>query len=317
EEALRQDNDSVDAWIYLGLAKAKLGKLDEAEAHARKALTLEPDHTLGRRFLITFLKDQGKIDAAIEQCEELLRLQKESAVAHCQLGLFLTHKGRLEEARGHLQRAIQLRPDYAEAYYNLCAVCTKEGDRRGARRNLELAIRAKPDYAEALNSLGVLVYGETGNLDEAERYARRALEADPAYFQAHENLGIVLEKRGRWEEAIQHYNLALKGHESSPRTLTLLAWILATCPEDSLRNGRFAVNLAEKACDATGRRDSKPLDVLAAACAEVGDFDRAAHAARAALSALPADPRQLEARDAIEARLELYLERRPYRQPRP
>jgi hypothetical protein len=54
-----------------------------------------------------------------------------------------------------------------------------------------------------------------------------------------------------------------------------LAWLLATYPDSSSRDGGEAVRLAERACTLTNRRVPALLATLAAAYAENGDFSRA------------------------------------------
>ncbi len=54
-----------------------------------------------------------------------------------------------------------------------------------------------------------------------------------------------------------------------------LAWLLATCPDDSVRDGAKAVELAQDACDATEWKNAYYLDTLAAAYAELGNFEAA------------------------------------------
>ena len=54
-----------------------------------------------------------------------------------------------------------------------------------------------------------------------------------------------------------------------------LAWILATCDRDEIRDGRRAVAEATVACRLTNWEDVDCLEAMAAACAEVGDFDAA------------------------------------------
>jgi Flp pilus assembly protein TadD len=83
---------------------------------------------------------------------------------------------------------------------------------------------------------------------------------------------------------------------------------LATCPEDRLRNGAKAVELAKRVCQATAYKNAAALDVLAAACAETGRFPDAISAVTAAL-ALPGLSPETQAQ--LLQRLELYRAGRP------
>jgi hypothetical protein len=68
--------------------------------------------------------------------------------------------------------------------------------------------------------------------------------------------------------------------------MSSLAWVLATCPRDELRNGKRAVELASKALRLTGDEEVIALDTLATGYAEVGDFPRAIACAEQALARL-------------------------------
>ena len=86
-----------------------------------------------------------------------------------------------------------------------------------------------------------------------------------------------------------------------------MAWLRATHPDASLRDGRAAVRFAEQACIATDFKDPSKLDTLAAALAEAGRFDAAARVLRDALSLIPP-----ERQSPYRARLELYELGKPY-----
>ena len=88
---------------------------------------------------------------------------------------------------------------------------------------------------------------------------------------------------------------------------------LAANPNAHVRDPDQAVRLAERASRLRQRDDVSVLDTLAAAYAAADQFDRAVVAARAALSALPAGARQSQLAASIQRRLELYIQRRPYR----
>ena len=91
-----------------------------------------------------------------------------------------------------------------------------------------------------------------------------------------------------------------------------LAWLLATCPETSLRNGQKAVALAEAAQALAGIESPQLLDTLAAAYAEAGQYDEAVETAKRAL-ALNATRNNHRLAEAIQSRLNLYVS--PFRLP--
>ena len=92
-----------------------------------------------------------------------------------------------------------------------------------------------------------------------------------------------------------------------------LAWILATSPDDGVRDGLRAVRLAERWLSMPEtQRDGRRLDILACAYAEAGRFEEAKHTAdRAIAMAREADKPDLTA--AMTARLELFKQGHPYR----
>ncbi len=91
---------------------------------------------------------------------------------------------------------------------------------------------------------------------------------------------LIATERGR--AALERYAKALVDYDEAIRLDPPLAlahegraWLLATCPDGKIRNGKNAVASAIKACELTGWQDSRPLATLAAAYAEAGDFERA------------------------------------------
>lgn len=131
----------------------------------------------------------------------------------------------------------------------------------------------------------------------------------PPPAHEHEATGRYRAERGEHELARAAYEEAIRSDPEKSAALNDLAWLLATCPVASLRDGRRAVGLASRACEMTGRGESAYLDTLAAAHAEAGDFKAAAEAQRKAIGLLPpGDPRS----EPYRGRLELYERHRPY-----
>jgi serine/threonine-protein kinase len=71
-----------------------------------------------------------------------------------------------------------------------------------------------------------------------------------------------------------------------------LAWLLATCADERIRNGRQAVEHAKMACERTSWKNPTMIATLAAAHSECGDFDQAVKLARQALELAPEAERE-------------------------
>lgn len=116
------------------------------------------------------------------------------------------------------------------------------------------------------------------------------------------------------ERAIGYYQRAVDAGSVAARNA--LAWLLATTPEERLRDGERALALIRPIALFTG--DWRHLDTLAAAWAAAGEFETAAAVAQVALQAHDlSDAAGDDVRSAMAARLEGYQNQRPYVEPEP
>jgi tetratricopeptide (TPR) repeat protein len=203
-------------------------------------------------------------------------------VARCNLAEALLQKGRVDEAIDYFQKALQINPGNALAHYNLGIAFQQKGRVDEAITQYEEALHIKPDYAEAHYNLAILLRQE-GRVDEAIAHYQKALQINPGSARAHNNLGKALLQKGRVDEAIAHFQKALEINPVEPAVQNNLAWLLATCPQASLRNGNEAVELARQANELTGGKNPVILNTLAAAFAEAGRFSEAVETAQRAL----------------------------------
>jgi protein O-mannosyl-transferase len=174
-----------------------------------------------------------------------LAVTKHNDVAENNLGIIFLQNGQLDDAISRLQAAIDLRPENGPAHNNL---------------------------AKALL--------QKGRVAEAMVHYRKFLEIEPENVEARNILGTALIQQGRIREAIEQWQDAQAIEPENGNAASNLAWVFATCPDDSIRDGRRAVELAEKALRISGGKIPMIFRVLAAAYAEDGRFSQAIESAQ-------------------------------------
>jgi tetratricopeptide (TPR) repeat protein len=122
---------------------------------------------------------------------------------------------------------------------------------------------------------------------------------------------MLWKKKREFAKALADFDTAIRIQPAEMWAHRDRAWLLATCPESRYRDGPCAVESATRACQLTQWKDASCLAVLAAAYAEMGDFDSAVEWQRKAIEALP--PRDERRRD-YESRLQPFLAKNPYRE---
>jgi tetratricopeptide (TPR) repeat protein len=138
-----------------------------------------------------------------------------------------------------------------------------------------------------------------------------ALRLDPRYTLAFRGRGSAWYGKKEYGKAISDYNEAIRLDPEYSMAYYNRAWLWATCPVADYRDGKKAVESATRACELTGWLADNFVDALAAACAETGDFDKAVEWQEKA-NKLYTDP---EKRTKGEERLNLYKDKKPYREP--
>ncbi len=191
------------------------------------------------------------------------------------------------------------------------------------------------------------VAADRQQFDLATEYYRKATQIDPGYLVAYQELAALYEKlkkkslaidtflelirrlpnvpalhikvaglmseEKRPAQAIEQYRTALRINPNEMIAANNLAWLLATCRDQNLRDGQQAIKLAKQACEASKNQNPGFLDTLAAAYAEVGQYDEAIRTLNAATTIA----QKLNLTSFVAAsrgRLALYEAGRPYRE---
>ncbi|MCP4249110.1 MAG: tetratricopeptide repeat protein [bacterium] len=344
-EALAADPELAEAHQNLGVALMRLGQLDSAIEHLRRAAELNPSLPQAHTNLGNALARADRASEARASYAEALRLDPQNPAVYNDFGNFLLSAGDFVQAVKRYEQAILLAPGDLPPRVNLGIALHNQGEPARAAEAFRQALEVQPDDPALWNYLAQAL-ADAGRFDDAVQKLRDVLRrgADPRLQYA---LGEMLVRadriaelaelepgaatapgamppelvKGAYDELMRRrqYEPAIKlmrrGMQANPddiRIIDRLAWLLATVPQDELRNGREAIGLAEGVCQATDSGYVQPLLTLSAAYAEAGRFDDASATADKALNLARAN-QDSGAITEIEAAVARYADRKPLR----
>ncbi len=275
-QRIRQNSRDALAYAHRGRAWQEEGELERALRDLGEAIWLDPRRAswFSNRALV--YEELGEYERAIRDYNEAIRLNPSDALIY--LGRAIVHKARkdYDSAIGDYTAALRADPKLSDAYFN-------RGNAYKAKKEYDKAIK---DYTEAI---------------------RLDAQWPDAYF----NRANAYKAKRDYDKAVGDYNELLRIDPQDADARSSLAWVLATCPEERIRDGKKAVEHATKACELTSWKASYFLATLGVACAEAGNFQDAAKWQTAALAS-----RQYEKEEGDKARqrLKLFEKHMPYRE---
>ena len=219
--------------------------------------------------------------------------------------------GDYHSAEGLWRDTVNKRPENARARHNYATILLANGRIADAEQQLREAIRLRSDYAEAHAALGAALCAQQ-RFAEGLEHLKTALTIAPHFAGAHQALGEAYAAQGQMRPAIAAYERALALRPDDVMVMNRIGWILATEGDDSIRDGPRALELGLRATTGTRELDATSLDTLAAAQAEMGQWQSAANSIALALArARAADEREYV--PELEERQRLYRQSQPAR----
>jgi TonB family protein len=264
-----------------GLASYRKGDNDGAIRLSSQALQRDP--TLVPAYINRGAAYQAKrqSDQALVDFSEVIRLDPKNAKAYCDRGnLEDTELHQPEKALADYNEAIRLAPEFHRAYVNRASHFMAQHDYARAVADYTRAIELKPNDLTA-HAGRAWAYAKQNDRTHARADAEAALRIAPStefYLWRAMDLGQRAKAHrmlGQEEAALRDLRAAADAAPKDPAYQNSVAWLLATCPEERVRDGRQALAVAKKACKLSHWQRAAYIDTMAAAYGETGDFDQA------------------------------------------
>lgn len=274
-EAIRINSQLYGAYATRGRARKELQQYDDALSDFDQALKLNPAdaYSLANRAMIWM--EKGDYDAAVADCSDAIRLQLNDA--------------HIYHVRARALRMQELLDD--------------------AIRDYSHALELDQSNVHLLTNRGLALLAN-GRTDAAIKDFSDAIRLDTKDSQLYFLRGIARKMKRSFGEAIKDFGESIRLDEQNAQAINWLARVYAACPDNKLRDGKKAIELATKACELTDWKNGSYIDTLAAACAETRNWDQAVQQQEKAIEAAETEDARLEATN----RRDQYKQRKPFRE---
>jgi tetratricopeptide (TPR) repeat protein len=275
---------------------------------------------------VEMLKSRAKIYSVNKEAElakadmdkviELASADIEGLLLRAQV---LLDDDKLDEARKDVDAAYELDNNRVGTILLRAAIASAQKRYGDAISDYQLILKNTPKGQEKNPRLLMqlaLLYSQDNRPTQAIKIFDQVIKTNQDYWEAYRLRGDTRLGLGDHENAIKDFESALElapeGESDRSGILNNLSWVLSTTPNDALRDGKRALEYAIEACKLTDYKAPHILSTLAAAHAEIGEFDQAVEWSQKGVElARETNATQLE---QLENELKSYQEKKPWRE---
>ena len=248
DRALELNPKDAEARFEKGLIVSDSGDWSRAADLFRHAITDSPTYSAAHLALGEMLLRIGEFDGARDEFDKALRIDSRSAGAHEGMALINLQQGRFDLAAAEFRQALAIRPSYIDAEKGLARALSSQHKWTEAAASLRKVVAVNPDASEEASALGTALANlgdkagaaeqfararelsnreltllrakgdsnwgislrNEGKLQEAAAAFKRAIEDDPTFCDAHDDLGEVLWMQKDLAGALQEFQSAVR-----------------------------------------------------------------------------------------------------------
>ena len=302
-------------------------RVEDALSLITKTLEANPNEGMYRMRAILY-RMEGKEAEALADLNKALAMQPRDPMSLLQRAEIALGREDIASAKRDLKSATQLAPQIVnmdQAVFVRCLIAMEEGRMADAINDMKILVSREPT-----NTVRQIQLANLYIRDERPRKAietlTSVLDRDPSNISCLRARADALLGIGEHDKAIKDYEVAIKFLEAQAAKadnsdelaglLNNLAWVLATSPNDAIRDGKRSVELGERAVELTDGEEAHILSTLASGYAEVGNFEKAIEWSTKAveLGKGEGDEEDHEQLDQLKEELESYKAGKPWRE---
>jgi tetratricopeptide (TPR) repeat protein len=316
---VEKDADNPAAIAALAEALTNLKKYDEAIKQCDKVIELSPKSTLGYSLRARIHVMKGDTKAGLKDLDEALKINPDDLAGLIMRSRLHAVEGNDDQAQADIEKALRLQPDLPQARL-LRSMLAAQKDKFGeAIADMQKLLQEDPTSTEYRLQLATYLVGDKRPRKAIEILTSivdgfgETLDADGKETKADtlRARGDALLSVGKHADAIKDYEEALKLAPEDTGVLNNLAWVLATSPEDGVRNADRSIELGLKACELTKYEKPHILSTLASGYAEKGDWE---NAIKWSTKAVELGEKEEDVSEQLKKELESYKEKKPWRE---
>ncbi|MBN1297780.1 tetratricopeptide repeat protein [bacterium] len=214
------------ATFYTALALSELGRFDDALRMLENNLEDRPLSVATVDLTSDILMQIGNIESALKLSGQLMNERPKDARAYIIRADVLERAGRSEETIDVLRSGCDVFPEHPQLHLALAYRLDRRGQWQEAVDVLQALYEDRPDDPEIANYIGYTLADRNVELDRALHLIRVAVDADPENAAYLDSMGWVLFRLGRYEEAFDYLDRALRQYTEDPVVINHMIRIL-------------------------------------------------------------------------------------------
>lgn len=324
EEAVEKNPDDPEP--YTLMAKIRLFQEDSEKAFqdVEAALKLDPKHIESLMLKTALLVDDEKWESALDTINGVLEIEPYSVRAIQMRSQIYTRLEQFDKAIEDVKLLSDNNPQNIQIKRQLAMLYSANDQPRRAVRVYDRLLERMPteawEDASEENQLVLMELRSDLLQGRGNAYLSTGEHAD-AIRDYEESVDLINQIREAEEDAEVPEEERFQPYAG---VFNNLAWVLATSPEDDLRDGQRAIDLAIEAAELTEYKEAYILSTLASGYAETGDFEKATEWIEKAIEVNNQDGEDAESdaekkkvaeqQESLQKERASYVEKKPWRE---